>query len=125
MFSNILINDREYYTIGEVKRFIGWFNSHWGNYYYTFPKFRSIYGGFKDYVENMCMNKVKINDKVYVNFKGVFNYLDNILNKYIRHDRLMKHHKNHEEFIWECFYAYCDNRHNQEYYNSIGRSYTF
>lgn len=125
MFNNILINDREYYTIYELKRFISWFVSHWGNYYYSFTRFMNVSRGLEEYAENTCMNRMKINDKVYVNFKGVFTYLDNTLNKYIRHDRLMKHHKNHEELIWECFCAYCDNRQNQEYYNSIGKSYSF
>lgn len=125
MFNNILINDREYYTIGELKRFLSWFNSHWGNYYYYYPKFRNVYKGLKEYAENTCISRVKINSTVYLNFDGLFRYTDNTLSQYIQHDRLMKHHKNHKELIWECFCAYCDNRQNQEYYNSIGRSYDF
>jgi hypothetical protein len=125
MFSNILINDREYYTIEEVKRFLGWFSSHWGNYHYKMPRFMGVCRGFKEYVENICMNRMKINNKVYVNFEGIFNYLDNTLSPYIRYDRLMKHNKNHREFIYECFGAYCNNRQNEEYYNSIGRHYSF
>ena len=125
MFSNILINDREYYTLGELRRFIGWFIEHWGNSRYNIPKFMSVTREFREYAKNTCISRVKINDKIYLDFDGLFRYLDNTLSKYIRYDRLMKHNKNHREFIYECFSAYCSNRENEEYYNSIGRYYSF
>ena len=125
MFNNILINDKGYYTIEELKRFIGWFREHWGDYHYNIPEFMSVSRGFREYAKNTCISRVKINDKVYLDFDGLFRYLDNTLSKYIRHDRLMKHNKNHREFIYECFGAYCNNRENEEYYNSIGRYYDF
>lgn len=111
MYNNILINDTEYYTEYEVRRFLSFLRNTQRSYI-SIPFTNKYNVIIKEYIENWNFNTIKVNSTYYINIKGILQLFSNQLSDTfkINYPLLNKRYKNLSEFIHECFLNYCAER---------------